>query len=190
MNSVSSVPGGGWACLHDQIKNEMASSCREMGQEVAVEVHNLFSHLIPQGPGRVAWREQSSRTRWGLVPDFAMRIRLGGDAVNFYLLELKCIHLSASWYGPGAGCQREEARGKSCVPVEKRAKSVAADHFLRQRSRAHAAPEAVSSASASPTVLAHLHFLAHFACVPTEASLSYTGPGCPARTRPTDYWGH
>ena len=44
-------------------------------------------------------------------------IRLGGDAVKFYLLELKCIHLSASWYGPGAGCQREEARGKSCVPV-------------------------------------------------------------------------
>ena len=131
VNSVSSVPGGGWACLHDQIKNEMASSCREMGQEVAVEVHNLFSHLIPQGPGRVAWREQSSRTRWGLVPDFAMRIRLGGDAVKFYLLELKCIHLSASWYGPGAGCQREEARGKSCVPVEKRAKSVAAEYVKK-----------------------------------------------------------
>ena len=63
VNSVSSVPGGGWACLHDQIKNEMASSCREMGQEVSVEVHNLFSHLIPQGPGRVAWRDLSSRTR-------------------------------------------------------------------------------------------------------------------------------
>ena len=131
VNSVSSVPGGGWACLHDQIKNEMASSCREMGQEVSVEVHNLFSHLIPQGPGRVAWRDLSSRTRWGLVPDFAMRIRLGGDPVKFYLLELKCIHLSAAWYGQDAGCQREEARGKSCVPVEKRAKAVAAEYVKK-----------------------------------------------------------
>ena len=57
----------------------------------------------------VAWRDLSSRTRWGLVPDFAMRIRLGGDPVKFYLLELKCIHLSAAWYGQDAGCQREEA---------------------------------------------------------------------------------
>ena len=60
-----------------------------------------------------------------------MRIRLGGDPVKFYLLELKCIHLSAAWYGQDAGCQREEARGKSCVPVEKRAKAVAAEYVKK-----------------------------------------------------------
>ena len=46
---------------------------------------------------------------------------------------------------------------------------------VAQRSSAHAA-EAVSPASAAPPDLAHLHLLAHLAGVPTEASLSYSGP--------------
>ena len=97
VSAEASVPGGGWTSQHDRIKRAMAESAREMGQEVAMEVYGLFAAHIPQH-GRAAMRELSSRTRHGLVPDFMMWIRLGRDPVKQYLLELKCAHLSPTWY--------------------------------------------------------------------------------------------
>ena len=86
-------------------------TAREMGQDVAMEVYGLFAAHIPQH-GRAAMRELSSRTRHGLVPDFMMWIRLGRDPVKQYLLELKCAHLSPTWYAPKPWRLQEEAQGK------------------------------------------------------------------------------
>ena len=119
VSAEASVPGGGWTSQHDRIKRAMAESAREMGQEVAMEVYGLFAAHIPQH-GRAAMRELSSRTRHGLVPDFMMWIRLGRDPVKQYLLELKCAHLSPTWYAPKPWRLQEEAQGKSCLVVEKR----------------------------------------------------------------------
>ena len=44
-----------------------------------------------------------------------------------YLLELKCAHLSPTWYAPKPWRLQEEAQGKSCLVVEKRAVKVAAE---------------------------------------------------------------
>ena len=60
--------------------------------------------------GRAAMRELSSRTRHGLVPDFMMWICLGRDPVKQYLLELKCAHLSPTWYAPKPWRLQEEAQ--------------------------------------------------------------------------------
>ena len=122
VSAEASVPGGGWTSQHDRIKRAMAESAREMGQEVAMEVYGLFAAHIPQH-GRAAMRELSSRTRHGLVPDFMMWIRLGRDPVKQYLLELKCAHLSPTWYAPKPWRLQEEAQGKSCLVVEKRAEN-------------------------------------------------------------------
>ena len=108
----------------------MAESAREMGQEVAMEVYGLFAAHIPQH-GRAAMRELSTRTRHGLVPDFMMWIRLGRDPVKQYLLELKCAHLSPTWYAPKPWRLQEEAQGKSCLVVEKRAEKVAAEYVRK-----------------------------------------------------------
>ena len=39
-----------------------------------------------------------------------------------YLLELKCAHLSPTYYAPKPWRLQEEAQGKSCLVVEKRAR--------------------------------------------------------------------
>ena len=95
-----------------------------------MEVYGLFAAHIPQ-QGRAAMRELSSRTRHGLVPDFMMWICLGRDPVKQYLLELKCAHLSPTWYAPKPWRLQEEAQGKSCLVVEKRAEKVAAEYVRK-----------------------------------------------------------
>ena len=110
VSAEASVPGGGWTSQHDRIKRAMAESAREMGQEVAMEVYGLFAAHIPQH-GRAAMRELSTRTRHGLVPDFMMWIRLGRDPVKQYLLELKCAHLSPTWYATSSPGTRQNRGG-------------------------------------------------------------------------------
>ena len=46
--------------------------------------------------------------------------------VILIILELKCAHLSPTWYAPKPWRLQEEAQGKSCLVVEKRAEKVAA----------------------------------------------------------------
>ena len=60
-----------------------------------------------------------------------MWIRLGRDPVKQYLLELKCAHLSPTWYAPKPWRLQEEAQGKSCLVVEKRAVKVAAEYVRK-----------------------------------------------------------
>ena len=60
-----------------------------------------------------------------------MWIRLGRDPVKQYLLELKCAHLSPAWYAPKPWRLQEEAQGKSCLVVEKRAEKVAAEYVRK-----------------------------------------------------------
>ena len=48
-----------------------------------------------------------------------------------YQVGLKCAHLSPTWYAPKPRRLQEEAQGKSCLVVEKRAEKVAAEYVRK-----------------------------------------------------------
>ena len=55
-----------------------------------------------------------------------------------YQVGLKCAHLSPTWYAPKPWRLQEEAQGKSCLVVEKRAEKVAAEYVRKAQQTAQA----------------------------------------------------
>ena len=127
---ASHLRGDGWRREHDTLKWRMYEDAREMGQHAQLEVYGLFAAHIPQDAA-ARLNNLPARKRHGLVPDFLMRIEdEDGPATTEYLLELKCVHLTRTWYQYGArdddNCPAAKLRARK-IPREYVYKAQVAD---------------------------------------------------------------